>query len=368
MLPSKWHLTIEIPETSTKAAAVQQAHMLMVHAQRALKNLDATWVDGESAFSVVVQVHDPRSYACITFELALYSKWSDSGSRSLDSPTAFIMDMTRWRGDAFFFGGIVFELRTVMKERVQDPAWLSESTTPGSLSVPNLPLRTGEEAALYMHHFPYFTTPDKLAAMACKRQLGMTGADDAIGTAASLATASTGSHAQGSPGSAELLTDADQTALARVADNMVASLTKRQGGGGSGGQGSCAAVDAAAVRLCRQVTEDTHMGQAAPASGSITSAIAGQLTCMLALADALPTCRQKRNRELTIPLTMATARIVCACMHSSNQDSGRFRDGMHATHSALAQLQAADFFLPHGSVPRNVVTTVKRAVALTATL
>lgn len=345
MLLSRTHFSVAV-RADTRAAAAKQAAVLLKDAQMALFDMDATLEEGDSKFSTVAHVHDPRTYASVTFEVSVHSPdTTPTASQELNVPKSFVVDVNRWSGDAFFFGSIFTELRTVLQQRCEERAQ-------GKGDVADIVPRAGPEAVKRLATFNYFTTPDKQHELqklqsAAQPVTSESSAGQSEKSSAESATAETDSNdALPQPALLQRFTSAQ---AAHNAEELIRSL---------GDDSGCDFPASAASRLCELVNDDTSFGSRAPAADSHSAAILESAELQQALAAALQRLAACPCSTISVPLAVAAATLLRAAKALSASPS----EGSAQVAAALAQLSKTAFFESQ-QLPQNVRACTAAAVA-----
>jgi len=334
MLLSRTHFSVAV-RADTRQAAAQQAAVILKDAQMALFDMDATLEEGDSKFSIVAHVHDPRTYGCVTFELAVHTPdTTPTLSQQLSVPDSFVVDMNRWSGDAFFFGSVFTELRSTLQQR-------SAIRAEGKADVADIVPRSGADAVKLLATFNYFTTPDKL------HELQALQAATHAGVSVPAASQSEQSTTVSEGGE----TDMNQNGLPQPAElqrctSVQAAEAIEELIGHLGDDSGCDFPASAASRLCELVNDDTKFGSQSPAAHTHTAAILQNTDLKMALTGAIQALVSRPCSTISVPLAVAAGNLLRAAGGASGAGAGGDQLAQ-----ALGQLSQTPFFvsqqLPH---------------------
>ena len=344
MLLARTHFSVAV-RADTRAAAAKQAALLLKDAQMALFDMDATLEEGDSKFSIVAHVHDPRTYGCVTFELSVHSPdTTPTESEELNVPKSFVVDVNRWSGDAFFFGSIFTEIRTTLQQRCDDRAQ-------GKTDVADIVPRSGPDAVKRLATFNYFTVPDKLYELQAPKAATHT---ESVSSAAGQTEQSTTESAANSETDTE--PGLPQPAVLHRCTSAQATQTVQELIQSLGDDSGCDFPASAASRLCELVNEDTVFGSRTPAAHTHTAAILESSELQQALAAALQRLVSSPCSTISVPLAVAAATLLRA---ASTSPGGA---GFTQLAQALSKLSQTPFFVSQ-QLPDNVRECTAAAVA-----
>jgi len=242
-------------------------------------------------------------------------------------PDTLMVDVRRWSGDAFFFGSVFSELRTLLTERAAKRA-------AGNADVAEIQPRSGPEAAERLAAFDCFTSPDKLAQL---RKVQQTQA-----APSGVPSEAVAQHTS-ADGAGEETDDADVDAVEPfTSEEAAAAISEliKQLSDDSG----CDFPASAACRLCEIVNDDTASGRQAPVASSMSAAVLQSSEMQQALADALEELVVSPCSAVSVPLTVAVSNLLRSPGATSVSEQ---------LLAALRKLSTTDYF-KSVRVPENV--------------
>jgi hypothetical protein len=306
MLLSQTNFSVAILADS-RAGAAAQANAILSDVKQALFERNATLQQGDSKFAIVASVYDPRTYASVSFEVAVCSPSETPAlSGALSTPSSFTVDVTRHHGDAFFFGGLYSELKRITLTAAAGRLGASG----GDGEVPQDVTRSIGDANMHLAQLPALQVPcfDQEAVPSAPQRSLVEAADEEIDTdtGSECLGISQSAHSTGA-GKDELDAPVLQRAVSADAAASIAQLLRIVTDLTAGDVAS----DAACV-LCELVTSETKFGTQLPTPQSNTSALMSSAAHMRCLAGALDAVAANPCCELFMPLAIATANALAA--------------------------------------------------------